>query len=618
MKELEIKHPHFEGRGLWTTRPRDRPGLGREDPLWDHQNQKNYQLNRNVPQRERRYGLKPFVDMANDTARSGMAGVTAAHVRSLAREIERYRDMPEQKQPLGAYVEVMRSIHRASTQLLSSLAAMPDQGRGLGDLEVAASFARDFAGRKLLYYNELRALSQPHAIARIKDVVENRFKSVGGKHLVNMVGHDKHLEYFVPTHYATQAVLIAWNKHFEKEHAANRDPYDSLVDFLLTLEPEEDELWSARGYLDADSRYYYRLLYQGEVKALGGERLLYALYRYGAGHRGARYEPHLDGHDALSRLACRYLPYNTSEYANQRASLSDLIGGDLYVMDSQYRLYTCYSSEFHSRLLAGNPVMGAGVIVVKEGKVRAIDNKSGHYQPTWKHLHQVVCELEFHGVFAPDAIVGLMIPGENIMFFAVDDFIELGNRNFSFEATRGVIERYHEAYRGGVPVPPSQLELLPSGDRQWPDRSSGANRWKAFLKKAFPKTLTSLFDGVDRLLKVVCLPTLADWKKESDAGLFAGRHEAIRQIDSGLEHYHRVLATQAARLIPDGDKIADALNALDIAINYWLLQKQDAKESTRRPKVVKLQQDVQAAKAILPKLKLQAAQENLALVGIQV
>src|SRR5262249_28887649 len=146
-----------------------------------------------------------------------------------------------------------------------------------------------------------------------------------------------------------------------------RDPYSSLVGFLLSLEPELVDLRLARTYLEGDAREIYRIPYRGEVKSLEGERLLYALYRYSGGHRGARYEPHLDGNDPLLRLDSRYLPYNSVEFANNRTELKDLKGGDLYAMDEQYRLYTCHSSEYHSRLLAGNAVMGAGVIVVKEG-----------------------------------------------------------------------------------------------------------------------------------------------------------------------------------------------------------------------------------------------------------
>ncbi len=599
MKDLDIRHNHAFVYGLSNTRPKDRPG----------------------ERGDGQQGLTPLLGAMSGLKQGGGLSLAAAkHVESLAGEIGRYRAMPgQQPRPtLDAYVAVMRNICRLCDQALGSLAASPDGGRGQKVLRDELLAAKDFAGRKLMHYNELRALSQPQAIARVKDLVNNHFKTVAGRHLVNMIGVDKHLEYVLPTHSATINAASRWDLHLRTELDAGRDPYATLVDFLLTLEDDETLPSKARTYLDDDARDFCRVLYRGEVKSLQRERLLHALYRYDAGHRGARYEPHLDGHDPLNRLASRFLPYTTVPYPDQRMELADLHGGDLYVMDSAYRLYTCHTSEFHSRLLAGNAVMGAGVIVVKEGKVRAIDNKSGHYQPTWKHLHQVVCELEFHDVFAPDAFVGLMIPGKNTMFFSVEDFIELGNLGFPYAATRGVVERYHEAYRGGPPVPPPQVELLAPGDREWGEGRSGKNRWREFLLAAFPKTVRPILDGLNRLLVVEKLPTLAEWKKESDAGLFAGRGEALQQVDSGLEYYHRVLDAQAHRPIPDGDKIGVALDALDIAINYWLLQKQDTKESTRRPKVVKLQQAVQAAKAIVPKLKPQAAQENLALVGIQV
>ncbi len=80
-------------------------------------------------------------------------------------------------------------------------------------------------------------------------------------------------------------------------------------------------------------------------------------------------------------------------------------GGDgraIFVMDSQGNLYASSDhvvGEFHhSSFLAGGPVAGAGEIVVRDGRVILITDRSGHYQPPPQYLQQVLDQLESQGV----------------------------------------------------------------------------------------------------------------------------------------------------------------------------------------------------------------------------
>ncbi|TGW15678.1 hypothetical protein [Candidatus Hepatobacter penaei] len=59
----------------------------------------------------------------------------------------------------------------------------------------------------------------------------------------------------------------------------------------------------------------------------------------------------------------------------------------------------------HSAFLLDQPVTCAGYIRIQAGKIVSIDNKSGHYAPTIKHLHQAIQYLAKEGVLAGDCCV---------------------------------------------------------------------------------------------------------------------------------------------------------------------------------------------------------------------
>jgi len=59
----------------------------------------------------------------------------------------------------------------------------------------------------------------------------------------------------------------------------------------------------------------------------------------------------------------------------------------------------------HSSLLSGKKVKCSGMIAVENGKVRSVDNNSGHYKPQFRHLRNFVRFLQAGGVLAPNARV---------------------------------------------------------------------------------------------------------------------------------------------------------------------------------------------------------------------
>jgi hypothetical protein len=77
----------------------------------------------------------------------------------------------------------------------------------------------------------------------------------------------------------------------------------------------------------------------------------------------------------------------------------------LYVMDQQGQIFAArtsvHDSLHHSSLLAGEPVAGAGIMQVRQGRVMLINDRSGHYHPPAELFQQVLRRLSGQGVFLP-------------------------------------------------------------------------------------------------------------------------------------------------------------------------------------------------------------------------
>jgi hypothetical protein len=81
----------------------------------------------------------------------------------------------------------------------------------------------------------------------------------------------------------------------------------------------------------------------------------------------------------------------------------------IFVMDVRGNIYASLrhaKGEFHhSSFLAGDPVAGAGEIVVENGYLRMISNRSGHYRPNQEINRQVVENLRGLGVNTDRVVV---------------------------------------------------------------------------------------------------------------------------------------------------------------------------------------------------------------------
>ena len=77
-------------------------------------------------------------------------------------------------------------------------------------------------------------------------------------------------------------------------------------------------------------------------------------------------------------------------------------GRAIFVMDEQGRIYASTYQEVgqfhHSSLLAGRPVTAAGELVVENGVLKVVSNRSGHYRPPPEINEQIFRSLEVQGV----------------------------------------------------------------------------------------------------------------------------------------------------------------------------------------------------------------------------
>jgi hypothetical protein len=80
-------------------------------------------------------------------------------------------------------------------------------------------------------------------------------------------------------------------------------------------------------------------------------------------------------------------------------------GSALYVMDSEGRFFArtfSLADDFHhSSFLAGEPVAGAGLMRVHQGRILMINDSTGHYRPSGEFLQQVIDQLQKLGADTP-------------------------------------------------------------------------------------------------------------------------------------------------------------------------------------------------------------------------
>jgi hypothetical protein len=78
--------------------------------------------------------------------------------------------------------------------------------------------------------------------------------------------------------------------------------------------------------------------------------------------------------------------------------------GNLFTRESPPRNFTEFFN--HSSFNAGREIMCAGMIWIRNGKLKHLDNESGHYKPSWENLVQAVRFLHEEGTDVSGARIG--------------------------------------------------------------------------------------------------------------------------------------------------------------------------------------------------------------------
>ncbi|WP_036286505.1 hypothetical protein [Methylosinus sp. PW1] len=97
-------------------------------------------------------------------------------------------------------------------------------------------------------------------------------------------------------------------------------------------------------------------------------------------------------HDALFRR-----PFSTKSMVTHFSGL----GKGVFVMSQEGNIHIhshIVGHYHHSSLLGGGAVACAGEIEVDNGLIKSMSNKSGHYIPDYRHLHQIFHQLKKKGV----------------------------------------------------------------------------------------------------------------------------------------------------------------------------------------------------------------------------
>jgi hypothetical protein len=304
-------------------------------------------------------------------------------------------------------------------------------------------------------------------------MLKQRFEQRGGAELA----------YLVPWHAMEKLDPLGRSKPYLEaqleqwlSRLGDKDPCEHIVEFLFNFDAKDNDYNKPFG-MDSD-----RL---GSCRIIPGKNRLEAYYVQPAGQVATRYIPQV--HSATLAISTIHrLPLKTVGGGASRGG-GDFEGGDPYVLSPEDKLYSVnYGGTIHSQFLSGDAVKGAGLWVVRDGKVLLIDNRSGHYMPSWRGLLQSVQWIAEREAFHPDASVGYVITSYDVMFFRVQDFLRLGKAEFPYEATRDMLRGYHRKYEGRIPMAKTMEAYIPADYRKnWADGRK--DRWDRWLRGVYPK-----------------------------------------------------------------------------------------------------------------------------------
>lgn len=377
--------------------------------------------------------------------------------------IIQFRTIVRKREALPRLVPLFTQMHGALSELASLFPAPDARGKQMAEYAHLAKLQLDF-------YIGLRTYQTPAGKQYVRNVLEQRFERRNGVLMTGLARHHA-FEAIDPLHRGVAGTrqlgdeFVRW-----LDGIGDRDPADLIVDYLLTI---DDSMYADIARSNSFDEARVAAL---ELKPVDGK--LHAYYT----PSGSRYNTRTDS--MVEYVAIQRRPY-TSVGGGSRRGGGDFIQGDPYAVSTSGRIYSSGTETTHSEFFSGGRIRGAGLMVVQEGRVLAIDNRSGHYMPNWENLYQTLQLLSGMDVLVHRSVIGLAVTAESTMFFDFDDFMHLGRLGFPFEETCRVVRHYQRTYNA-LPVPHSKLQFIPAQlKRGWHDRPG--NMWDLFLTSFFPK-----------------------------------------------------------------------------------------------------------------------------------
>jgi hypothetical protein len=211
-----------------------------------------------------------------------------------------------------------------------------------------------------------------------------------------------------------------------------------------------------------------------------------------------------------------------------RTNINDFTKGSLYAIDAASNMYCFGTSKFHSALTNSAPVEAAGILVAEAGRVFAIDNRSGHYQPGFRQLLRAVKYLKSNLVLEPDAFVSLYVTMDDAMYFSPEDFIALAEGGLRYVETAAKIAEIAQKYARRLPVPPQHADLIPAKLSDFP-RCSRGDRWDLMLTSMY-EPLTRIVEDLTGFLRSITGSTA--WAAPASSAPNAGDHEAAHKSEA--------------------------------------------------------------------------------------
>jgi hypothetical protein len=410
--------------------------------------------------------------------RDQLSSETAAAVAKVEQACAQYRQLPPKQAFLTSLVSAAEKIKRVIDEQSRTVTfsdplikqKMQDWGR---ETENQIQYLKT-----LFNYCGLDAAEKLHRMMHVHYREKNGVLLVGLRNpqIPGQYAGKVH-ERIAPAYSRDGRLEAEFGRWYLNEIEAGRDPAFGVVDFLLEFNGGLRSAYGPPRHKKEDRLQAYELFFRNDK--------LLALYT-----NDARFNPLEDRH---SNGLVRRMPYNSVGDDSGLRLGTDFKKGDAYIVDKAGKFYSYGGNTIHSVFRLGGRVQAAGIVVAVDGKVQAIDNRSGHYAPNWKCLFQAVKILNEKKVFDKEAIVGVVAGTYFEMFFPVPDFLHLATKGFGYKAVKYYVDRYHKKYGDHVPVPTSKRKFIP--DRlasNWakrrmvlPGRPQIENQWDEFFTRLY-------------------------------------------------------------------------------------------------------------------------------------